>query len=401
MRLIFNLLTHDSKDEAKMSNNKNLKILPECLYTGIEGEVLKNQTLISENLEPLIDEKYGKVIDWKGHKERSMEVAGIYQRIGVNLGAVAEQEYFFRKAERLGKCAHTLVYKFFPETLEKTLYQAFFCKVRLCPMCGWRRSLKVFGQTSKVMDYITENRNYRYLFLTLTAKNVTGTELSEELDRYFKAYNLLTKRKEFKALSKGWFRCLEITHNWGMGTYHPHFHVIIAVNKSYFTEKKVYLSQKKWAKMWQDCLSVDYEPIVDVRTIKPDEKLDTDEPFSVTYKNAVAEVAKYTAKHSDYVLRPDPDASKYGRELYEQLVLECERRTDEAVIVLDKAIKNRRLCAFGGEMKDIHKKLSLDDAIDGDLIKVADEIRPDLQYALIHYRWRMGLWNFDYYKTKR
>lgn len=383
-----------TKDQEIMQYNKILKIPRRGLYT--DFKVNTRNELVA-----LVDEKNGKPIDWKGHKERSLEVSEIYRRIGDAIAANEERQYYHSKAERMGKCAHTLVYKYFPELVEKLLYQAFFCKVRLCPMCGWRRSLKVFGQTSRVMDYITANRDYRYLFLTLTAKNVNGAELSAELDRYFEAFNRLTKRKDFKRVSKGWFRCLEITHNWGMGTFHPHFHVIVAVNKSYFKDTKVYMSQKKWAKMWQNCMELDYEPIVDVRAIKPDEKLDTDEPFSVTYKKAVAEVAKYTAKQSDYVLRPDRNAKEFGAAAYEWLVAECERRTDEAVIVLDHAIKNRRLCAYGGEFKEVHRKLNLDDAIEGDLIKIADEMRPDLQYVLMYYRWRMGLWNYDYYREKR
>ena len=47
-------------------------------------------------------------------------------------------------------------------------------------------------------------------------------------------------RKEVKSIVKGYIRKLEVTYNSDMSsksydTYHPHFHVVIAVNKSYFT----------------------------------------------------------------------------------------------------------------------------------------------------------------------
>lgn len=67
---------------------------------------------------------------------------------------------------------------------------------------------------------------------------------------------------------------MEVTHNTQYGTknfdtYHPHFHVLIAVNKSYFTSRD-YLSQARWTAAWQQALQVDYTPIVDVRRIKGD-----------------------------------------------------------------------------------------------------------------------------------
>lgn len=49
-------------------------------------------------------------------------------------------------------------------------------------MCAWRRSLKIFGQVSKVMDHVEKNYNYRYIFLTLTVKNCYGEDLKDTLD---------------------------------------------------------------------------------------------------------------------------------------------------------------------------------------------------------------------------
>ena len=43
---------------------------------------------------------------------------------------------------------------------------------------------------------------------------------------------------------KGYVRKLEITYNKERDDYNPHFHVLIAVNKSYFTDKNYYINQK-------------------------------------------------------------------------------------------------------------------------------------------------------------
>ena len=76
-------------------------------------------------------------------------------------------------------------------------------------MCSWRRSLKIFGQVSRVMDYVEENYNYRYIFLTLTVKNCYGEDLRDTLDLMTKSFNKLSERKAFKQAVKGYFRSLE------------------------------------------------------------------------------------------------------------------------------------------------------------------------------------------------
>lgn len=190
-----------------------------------------------EQLEELLDKKKnGKEIDWKGKKLKNLELAESYKRLGL------------KKAYRVEECGTLLSFKKIEEDLKK-LFKANFCKDRLCPMCSWRRSMKVFGQVSKVMDRALEDKEYRFLFLTLTVKNCTGEELSKLIDKMFKSLELLFKRKEVRNIVIGYFRGLEVTHNLDKNskdydTYHPHFHIILMVNKSYFTQSVQYISQK-------------------------------------------------------------------------------------------------------------------------------------------------------------
>ena len=69
-------------------------------------------------------------------------------------------------------------------------------------MCAWRRSLKIFGQVSKVMDHVEKNYNYRYIFLTLTVKNCYGEDLKDTLDLMTSAFNKMNQRKAFKKAIK-------------------------------------------------------------------------------------------------------------------------------------------------------------------------------------------------------
>ena len=313
------------------------------------------------DLEILQDTKNGKDNNWKERKESTLDLAASYKRIGSN------------KSYRVLDCSTFLEFRL-TTVNDLKLTNANFCKVRLCPMCSWRRSLKIFGQVSRVMDHVEENYNYRYIFLTLTVKNCYGKDLRDTLDLMTKAFNKMNQRKAFKQAIKGYFRSLEITYNKKDGTYHPHFHMILAVNKNYFTDDRTYLSQEKWTSLWQSCLKVEYTPIVDVRRIKEDE--------NKSFGKAVAETAKYTVKADDFLIRDEKGNIQ-------------ENLTDEVVETLDHALHRKRLTSFGFIFKEIHKELNLDDSEDGDLINTDNEdLREDLTNIILRYQWNIGIKNY-------
>ena len=323
--------------------------------------------------------KSGRAANWRGHKINNLLLSDSFERIGER-----------SKSYRCSECGNWLEFRRFGDGTLK-LKSANFCKVRLCPMCSWRRSLKIFSQVSRIMDYVTSEKDLRYIFVTLTVRNVQGDELSKEITKMFKAYELLTKRREMKKVSKGWFRCLEVTHNWARGDdYHPHIHIIIAVNKSYYASKD-YISQDKLKQIWRECAKLDYNPVVNIKNVKPKavegDKLD--------YGKAVAEVAKYTVKATDFIIKP-PDNVKFDYENQQKLEEWAKKETDKAVAVLDKALANRRLIAYGGIMREAHKNLNLDDSEDGDLVKVGDDesIRADLAHVIEVYKWHVGYKNY-------
>lgn len=296
----------------------------------------------------------GKARPWQEKKLKTLELFESYKRIGLK-----------NKAYRVAECGSYLEFVRSKDNRLR-LQNARFCQVRLCPMCAWRRSLKIYAQTSKVMDKALEDKDYRFLFLTLTCRNVEAGDLVETIDKLFKAFNLLTKRKPFKNAVLGWFRGLEVTHNLTEDTYHPHFHVILMVSSSYFKKKSAYIKQEQWTSMWQSCLKADYTPIVDIRAFKTQNKAQT--------KKSVCETAKYTVKDNDY------------------LISENTEFTDASVSILDLALANRRLVAFGGILKQIHKDLNLDDMEDGDLVHTDtdEEIRADMNEMVETYRWHIG-----------
>ena len=314
-----------------------------------------------ENQEFLNDEKEirgkKKKIEWRKRKMSSLEVSASYKRLG-NMS----------KAFRMNSCGDIL--EFVRQGDKKKLIHAHFCKIRLCPMCAWRRSLKTFAQVSQVMNEFETNR-HAFLFLTLTCRNVGANGLKETMDKLFSAFNDLTHLKKFRQAVVGWFRALEVTYNHRENTYHPHFHCILAVRERYFKDVS-YISHGEWVSLWQGCLGANYIPVVDIRR------------FKKTAGKEIAEVSKYAVKPEDYIIRYYEDNSVF------------QEKTDTIIDVLDKALFRRRLVAFGGEFKKIHKRLNLDDIEDGDLVVVdgKEELRDDVKQVIEIYRWHVGLKNY-------
>lgn len=160
------------------------------------------------------------------------------------------------------------------------------CKNRLCIICAWKLSRKVFRDTMLMLDYLKE-REYKYIFLTLTVKNVPGEKLTEQINQLNAGYKRLYERKRFKAFSKGTIKNIEITYNEKKNTFHGHIHAIIAVDKDYFTTQGKYISQQEIRRLWEKSARLDYKSQVDIRKIDDDDS------------GAVAECSKYAVKLSN------------------------------------------------------------------------------------------------------
>lgn len=297
----------------------------------------------------------GRLLPWRDKKMKNLLLSAAYDEIDI------------KKADRLRECASWLKYSELKNG-SKRLTHANFCRVRLCPMCVWRRGLKIYAQTSKIMDELNKEKEYGYIFVTLTIKNVYGTRLDNAIDSMLQGWQRFIQRKRVDTVVKGWYRGLEITHNLdyksdNFDTYHPHFHCVFAVSKSYFSGHS-YISRKEWQQIWRDSMRLDYDPQVDVRKVKGN-----------TAK-AVSEVAKYAVKDSDYIIPDDWDL------------------TIDTVRLLDDVLHKRRFVAYGKRFKELHKKLSLDDVEDGDLVHVEADQLDDETGKTIFYSWNTGYTNY-------
>ena len=313
--------------------------------------------------------------DWVTKKMSNEDLRETFVRLANKKENEVLFSSFIRIAERLYFCGTYLEFKQYEDGIKK-LDTANFCRIRLCPMCTWRRNKKVFGQVSRIVNEIDKMNKYDYIFLTLTCKNIKGNELSNQMDILNKSFNNMFRgNKKVKKILQGYFRANEVTYNAKENTYHPHIHCIIVVEKGYFHwRNENYIKTEEWANIWQHYLEVDYIPIVDVRKVKAND---------YKYK-AVCEIAKYTIKSKDIIIK------RKNGQVNEQL-------TDENVYNLYLGLKNKRLVGMGGIFKELHKKLNLEDINDDniDLIHTdVDDNNKLLNFIILKYKWSVGFRNY-------
>ena len=280
-------------------------------------------------------------------KLKSLSLADCYKAIGE-----------VKRSSRVRDCSTWLEFRVSQDTVK--LNKANFCKDRFCPLCQWRRSLKMFSQVSKVMN-VLENRKYRFLFLTLTVRNCSSDELPSTVQALYDGWRYLYhKNSIFRQAIKGTFKSLEITYNDEADTYHPHFHCILVVSPSYFT--KFYLSQDDWSLLWKKAVSLDYKPIVNIQKAGKTSK---------GLQGIVLETVKYTTKEFDYVVYPH--------------VLKA---------FLSALPSHRRLSSMTGVVKEVFQELKLEDVEQSDLVLINDDIiREDLSSLIVQYHWKFGCYN--------
>lgn len=270
---------------------------------------------------------------------------------------------------RIDSCADNLLFLSDILKEKKRLKQGFFCGNRWCPMCAWRKARKDGTKLSIIMSYMQQRYRYEFIFLTLTTPNVKADMLESEIKKFNNSFNKMMKLKrtrgwgtdyrgnQFNGPVKGYVRKLEVTYNKDRDDYNPHFHVMIAVRKSYFTDSKNYIKQAEWLQLWRNATGMEEITQVHVQKVGGSDK-------NKNKEKAVLEVAKYSAKDSEYM---------------------------ESEIIFDtffSTLKNKRLMVYAGVMNDIAKSYDLgelDDFKMKDNTEYVYQIISRFNYKLLKY----------------
>ena len=284
----------------------------------------------------------------------------------IQIGNFYNEERFLKWAYNVENCGTYLEFYNWEKAGLK-VKSANFCKDRLCAMCNWRRSLRMFAKLSKIIQsehYI--KTDYINLFLTLTVKNVKPEDLHTGINHLFYSFKKFVQHKAIKTAVKGYFRALEITYNKDRKDFHHHLHVILAVPASYF--KTSYLSQAKLSDIWLKCLAddenyIDNPPVLDIRKFRD--------------KKGIAEASKYVIKSDDKFLK---------------------NIDNEALRILRLELGGTRLVGFGGIFRKIARLLKLE--ISDDLVENEIPIN-DVLLEILTLKWSIGLKNYELFNSEK
>ena len=293
----------------------------------------------SETQQPALSEVSAQDKPWDKHRAFADSVQTLY-------AGTEFQSY----STRINFCSQLLEFGLQPddESLKLKLRNARFCRVPRCPICQWRRSLRWKAKAYQVLPKLVEQYpKNRWLFMTLTVKNVPVEQLRDELKAMNKGFQRMSQRKQWPAV--GWIRSTEVTRGRD-GNAHPHFHCLLMVKPSFFTVG--YIKQDEWVSTWRDSMRLDYNPVIDIRAIKQGDK-----PMQL-----VPEIIKYVTKESDMVV---------DREWF---------------LELTRQLHKMRLIATGGILKEHLKDLQQEPE---DLIGEGDEsVAEDLMS--LYFGWQQG-----------
>jgi len=284
--------------------------------------------------------------NWKKRKRMSINVSKLMRA------------YDPARAERIKACGTYLEFAIVPDG-SRRLHAANFCRERLCPLCQWRRSIKLGWQADQIYRKLNEE-GYKHIFVTLTLRNCAGSELNRTTDLLLSAFSRLKRSKLWKDAIVGSYRALEITYNSEKDSYHPHLHILATVEDDYFrADNAAYITKDQLIRAWRRALGADYDPSVDIAGITQKEGQ------SIT--SACAEVCKYPVKSA-------------------------EIKSSRVLETIDYALRGRRLIQWAGVAADARRELQLDDVETGNLVHTAGEEPTDADIKTIVFVWRYGLY---------
>lgn len=253
----------------------------------------------------------------------------------------------YKSAARYYNCGTTIALQ------NGKIKSANFCRDRLCPMCNYRRSQKMFSQNMTVYEKIKEDHpNYRQLFLTLTVPNVPLWQLKETLRAMSSSWNRFRNHRAVKREPiVGYCKKLEITYNKEAHTYHPHYHVMLTVD-GWASRIEDYV---KW---WSASVQKGRQLVCYIESVDGDAK-------------SVAEMSKYMTK-SDDILESLEDSEISAAE--------------EKWFMYRAAVFAVREMTYGGIWREYRRELGYVDIEDDDLTDT--EVITHSDAPIIWYEWQ-------------
>jgi len=160
-----------------------------------------------------------------------------------------------RWAERAEKCCDNLKFK---ECINGYLVfkSAFFCRVRGCPLCEWRKSRKIAKLIAAAVSRHGVKRSDEWQQLTLCIDPVPVVALEKTLDEFRDGFGRLSQLKAWRF--KGGFQFLQFQWIGDEVRISIHF-----LGLTSLTGGRNYVSKKKWTNLWRQSLRRESTPMAE------------------------------------------------------------------------------------------------------------------------------------------
>lgn len=258
--------------------------------------------------------------DMERSKRMAVDLGNVYAAGSALVGA----QWLKKRADRVRGCSDVWAGYVCSHCGAVTHMHAYGCGDRLCPICTVRKSRATAAQALAVVDKLVG----RPVLLTLTQRNVEGQVLAGCLRDMSTAWSKMRRLRYIDRNITAWAKTTEITYNRYRKDYHPHIHIIAYVR----ADDTTMLRADYWANTWQQCMDLDYTPIVDVREVTDDH-------------SAVYEVSKYLSKTHSLLSLP-----------YDDKVA--------AITTIAVATKGMRMRSYGGDWRKYRSRLGQRDPDD-------------------------------------
>lgn len=247
-----------------------------------------------------------------------------------------------KRVKAISECGTFLQYATDKKVENRKLFTANFCQNRYCPICAKNKSFKDAKDVKIITEYLRDS-GFEFLFATFTAPNCSQEELKDEITAYNKSLERMFKRQKYNFI-QGYVRKLEITFNddkssKSYGTFHPHLHLLIAIDKSYFGRK--YVSKQEWLVDWRKAMRDNTITQVDIKKVSLDSRKNN-------IDKSILELTKYITKDFDFYSEVDVFENFYkgtkGKQMFSfsGIFRDAKRK-----------LKNKELEKYAGEQKEI------------------------------------------------
>lgn len=319
--------------------------------------------IIAQKVGALLADRSKEDRRWDDRKKENQELERLFiEAMQDSDRADLIKAKFGNYPKRLFDCAENLWFadRADKETGEEVLKlaKAEFCRIRHCPICQSRLSMKWVARFHQIMPSLLDKyKNTQFILLTLTVPNCEITELRSKIQEMNKAWHRMKNRAFFNKKILGFIRATEVTRNPIDETAHPHFHCLLHVRNSYFNGRN-FITRDQWLRYWQEAMRDFSITQVDVRSVRNKKKNSAD-----SLLKGALEVVKYATKHDNITAHT---------EWFIEYALQVERM---------------RFMATGGTLKDLIADLEKDDLVHVDEERTKEARLTEDSGARLCFQW--------------